>query len=86
MNRNTAFSVFSKLALFVSLALIFCFAFAASAESSGTCGDNLTYTLDDDGLLTISGTGEMYDYGDTALWGSGVSSVNIQQGVTSIGK
>lgn len=29
---------------------------------SGSCGDALTWTLDEDGLLTISGTGEMYDY------------------------
>ena len=29
----------------------------ASAATSGTCGDNLTWTLDDNGTLTISGTG-----------------------------
>lgn len=28
----------------------------------GTCGENLTWTLDADGTLTISGTGEMLDY------------------------
>ena len=27
------------------------------------CGDNLTYTLTD-GVLTISGSGDMYDYDD----------------------
>ena len=27
------------------------------------CGKNLTWTLDDNSTLTISGTGEMYDYG-----------------------
>ena len=26
--------------------------------ASGTCGDNLTWTLDTDGLLTINGSGE----------------------------
>ena len=30
--------------------------------ASGTCGDNLTWTLDDSGTLTISGSGEMYNY------------------------
>lgn len=30
-------------------------------EASGKCGDNLTWTLKD-GTLTISGTGEMWDY------------------------
>lgn len=38
-------------------------AYAAEAEISGACGDNATYTLSADGkVLTISGTGDMYDY------------------------
>ena len=39
---------------------------AAEIVSSGTCGDNLTWVLIDDGVLTISGTGTMYDYGSGA--------------------
>jgi hypothetical protein len=35
------------------------FAVKASAASSGTCGENLTWSLDDEGTLTISGTGAM---------------------------
>ena len=35
----------------------------ALADSSGTCGDNLTWVLDDNGTLTISGSGTMFDYG-----------------------
>ena len=38
----------------------------AAAVSSGTCGENVTWTLDDQGTLTISGTGAMYDY--TYTW------------------
>lgn len=30
-----------------------------TAPTSGTCGDNLTWELSEDGTLTISGTGEM---------------------------
>ena len=30
---------------------------AEGIAASGTCGDNLTWTLDDAGTLTISGTG-----------------------------
>ena len=30
--------------------------------ASGTCGDNLTWELDESGTLTISGTGDMWDY------------------------
>ena len=38
----------------------------AAAVSSGTCGENVTWTLDDQGTLTISGAGAMYDY--TYTW------------------
>ena len=37
--------------------------------ASGTCGDSLTWTLDSDGVLTIYGTGPMYNY-YYSLWGS----------------
>ena len=30
--------------------------------ASGKCGDNLTWTLDGNGIFTVSGTGEMYNY------------------------
>ncbi len=32
-------------------------------EESGFCGGNVSYTLDSDGVLTISGSGDMADYG-----------------------
>jgi hypothetical protein len=58
------------------------------AQTSGTCGENLTWTLED-GTLTISGTGEMPDYSsDYAPWYSdreAIISVIIEDGVTSIG-
>lgn len=41
------------------------------ADYSGTCGDNLTWTLTTiDGELTISGTGEMtnYEYQDSPFY------------------
>lgn len=64
--------------------------FAAEETSSGTCGESLTWILDGDGLLTISGTGEMenyassldvpwYDYTDA------ITAVVIEPGVTTIG-
>ena len=50
--------------------LLVCLTFAAltlcaSAETkTGTCGDDVTYTLDTDtSVLTISGEGEMKDWG-----------------------
>ncbi|MBQ7901715.1 MAG: leucine-rich repeat protein, partial [Clostridia bacterium] len=65
----------------------------AAIVAKGTCGDNLTWILDDAGLLTISGTGDMYDYyGDyqpeDIPWypvRSKVFSVVLENGVTSIG-
>jgi len=33
----------------------------SDASSSGSCRDDLTWTLDD-GNLSITGSGEMYDY------------------------
>ena len=67
----------------------------ADTTAGGTCGDNLTWTLED-GVLTISGTGEMEDYlyydngsyKTSAPWGecySSITSVVINDGVTSIG-
>ena len=58
--------------------------------SSGKCGDNLTWTLDDEGTLTISGTDDMDDYctweGENAPWyDCDVKKVIIEYGVTSIG-
>ena len=54
--------------------------------ASGSCGDNLTWTLDDNGLLTISGTGAMESY--TGQWNGCRGSIKyvwIKNGVTSIG-
>ena len=57
-----------------------------SAASSGTCGDNLNWELDN-GVLTISGYGEMYNYaGNKAPWEKeSVKNVVVSYGVTSIG-
>ena len=59
---------------------------AATIVDSGKCGANVTYTLDSDGLLTISGSGKMYDdtWQNASQWNS-TFSVEISDGVTSIG-
>ena len=60
---------------------------AVSSATSGTCGENLTWTLSD-GVLTISGTGAMTDYGSSNspfLGRTDIQSVVIKSGVTSIG-
>ena len=58
----------------------------ATAATSGTCGNNVTWTLDDNGTLTISGTGEMEnDMYSSPFFNSNIKSVIIENGVTSIG-
>ena len=56
--------------------------FGAEIIESGNCGENVTWTLDSDGLLTISGTGEMSSHPYPK---DSVVSVVIGNGVTSIG-
>lgn len=63
----------------------------ARAATSGTCGENLTWTLDSNGTLTISGTGAMEDhyYSSDVPWYSGkdkIKTVDIKNGVTTIGE
>ena len=76
--------------LFVLAVLCAVLCVSASAASNGTCGDNLTWTLDDAGTLTISGSGEMvdYDWSDSPWYSdrSSIKQVVIADGVTSIGE
>lgn len=67
--------------------------------ASGTCGENVTWVLDESGILTISGIGRMYDFLNMAHSGIAenfqsrpwydyqqkVTAVYISEGVTSIG-
>lgn len=53
---------------------------AAEIVSSGTCGENVTYTLNSDGLLTISGSGGYSD----VLFEDKVVDVVIEEGITRI--
>ena|GEM_PF-5809243 len=68
--------------------------------NSGTCGENVTWKLDSDGLLTISGNGDMFDFYPASCyveggfcapwvrnrWGNkDIVKIVIENGVTSIG-
>ena len=62
---------------------------SAKAEKSGYCGPNLKWHLTD-GVLTISGKGEMYDFSldSSRPWGwvyFGIKRIIIGDGVTTIG-
>lgn len=76
------------------------FAFAGSNDiygrNAGTCGDSVKWKMDDDGNMTIYGTGPMKDYcsGDCPSYcgfandfyiGPHVKTVTFEDGVTSVG-
>lgn len=56
---------------------------------SGTCGDNLTWELSEAGVLTVSGSGDMYDYySDYPGWYEYawyIKSVEIEKDVSCVG-
>jgi hypothetical protein len=64
----------------------------AKIVNSGTCGDNLTWTLDERGTLRISGTGNIPDF--ARFWSTDIApwcyleftSVVIETGITGIGE
>lgn len=70
---------------------------AAAEPITGTCGENVTWSLDlDTGVLTISGSGDMEGYASSyngftancAPWRDykdSITSVVVEEGVTSIG-
>lgn len=83
--------------LLVCCLLMGCMPIAARAEettepgsASGTCGENATWSYDaETATLTISGTGEMEDYGEISPpynhWREFAKTITIAPGITSIG-
>ncbi len=60
----------------------------ATVLDSGTCGEHLTWTLTEDGTLTISGTGAMtdYEYDGIRPWSvETVRTIVVGDGITTIG-
>ena len=55
---------------------------SASAASSGSCGATATYELDDNGVLTISGTGEVKE--GWGLYRNSIKKVIVNEGITSL--
>ncbi len=76
--------------LFLSFIMVLCLfngiTVSATEVASGTCGNNLTWVLDEDGVLTVSGEGEIPDYDET--WNeyrNSIESLILEEGVTRIG-
>lgn len=86
MKKKILYSV-----LILVLGILIFGAISASAAANGTCGENLTWTLDYDGTLTISGKGDMEDYYNYTKvpWNNyddSIVALKIAEGVTSIGR
>ena len=63
---------------------------SGAVAASGICGENLTWTLDEEGTLTVSGTGEMWNFSlendhTTASWWTAPVRVVLEEGVESVG-
>lgn len=59
-----------------------------TASPHGQCGDSAFWELDDDGVLTVSGTGDMYNNTTAADWGwygYDINKIIISEGITSVG-
>ena len=77
-------SLLLSIAMLLSIVSVVDFSAFADVQT-GKCGDNVTYSLDTStGVLTISGTGDMYSYGPF-YENTNIKSVIIESGVTSIG-
>ncbi len=85
--RRKLISLITALALMCVCMIAPCTA-SAEAIFSGQCGDNLTWSLDSDGTITISGTGDMYSYAlGSAPWSEykdDITTLVVEDGVTSI--
>ncbi len=85
--KKRLISLIAVMAMLVSL--VSAIAGAEDIADSGTCGENVTWTLDSDGTLTISGTGEIKDYyysqPSPFYNNSNIKTVVIENGITGIG-
>lgn len=69
--------------------LLLCSLLPLSALADGSCGENVSWSLSDDGVLTLSGAGDMADFecGDAPWYAQRdkLRSVVVASGVTAIG-
>lgn len=89
--KRRVMSMFLAVVMVVGMVPLLPLQVNAAEATSGTCGKNLTWNLDEEGNLTISGTGNMYHYQDEyrhAPWYSKrslIKNIYINSGVTTIG-
>lgn len=90
MDRYRSHNLISRLlACLVALILVLSVSAGVRANASGTCGDDLTWSLTG-GTLTVTGSGEMTDYPEQTMapWydrRGEIRSLSLPEGLTSIG-
>ena len=72
------------LSLLLLVSLLPAVSYAAQIVESGMCGENVSWTLDSNGLFTISGKGMMDDWFTWEMVDETIKTVVIQIGVTNI--
>ena len=84
MNMNNLILIFMKLKKLFLLLVCIATAVCGFAQTSGTCGANLTWSFNNStGILTISGTGTMTTHPWSAI-STQIKQVKIEDGVTNI--
>ncbi len=78
-------------AIFAVLVSLACMSVEAETVADGSCGEGVTWVLDDSGTLNVSGKGVMYDWDNAYLppWYShaeDIKRVIIEDGVSRIGE
>ena len=97
---------FTKRVLALFLTLVLCLPLASPARAagqakptSGACGDNATWRLDEEGVMYISGTGSLWDceYNEKGIWyvttpwvqamrdAGNVEAIVVEEGITRVG-
>ena len=88
------FRMAALMLLVIAAAFIIALAIGCSEDSSasheGHCGTNATWSLDDEGDLTITGTGATEDWSTASavpwyLYRDGVKTVTVGNGITTVG-
>ncbi|MBQ6018379.1 MAG: leucine-rich repeat protein [Clostridiales bacterium] len=90
MNKKIWSAPIALIVVLVSALIFGGITVSADTVAEGECGTNATWTLDSDGTLTISGTGDMDNFGyQSAPWFSTstvIKKIVVGDGITYIGQ
>lgn len=78
------------LCIIINISNVYVVNASVATTTSGICGNNLTWSLDSEGVLRISGSGDMTDWENEtnspfSQFSSTINKVIVEEGVTTIG-